>query len=168
MSERRLVLIRHAEAASALADADRQLTPRGSYDAAAVGAWLAEVGVLPDRVVVSSARRARQTWDRATEALSAVPDAVVDERLYENTPELLLEVIQDAAEDVTTLVVVGHNPSIGQLLRVLGDESGDPNARADLESGVPPGTAALFALEVPFGEVEPGRARLTAVRLPAR
>ncbi len=168
MPERRLVLIRHAEAASALVDADRQLTPRGSYDASAVGTWLGEVGVVPDAVLVSSARRARQTWERAAEALAAPPEAVVDERLYENTPELLLEVIHETADDVTTLVVVGHNPSIGQLVRALDDEAGDPNAHAELESGIPPGTAALFTLEGPFDEVEPGRARLAAVRLPAR
>ena len=168
MPDQRLVLIRHAEAASAEVDAERPLTPRGSYDAAAVGAWLGEVGVAPERVVVSSARRARQTWDRAAEALDGVPEPVVDERLYENTVELLLEVIRETADAVTTLVVVGHNPSVGHLVHVLDDESGDPNARAELESGIPPGTAALFALEVPFGEVEAGRARLTAVRRPAR
>src|SRR3954453_9424386 len=62
---RRLVLVRHAQAAQGEVDADRTLTERGARQAAAIGAWLAQTGLIPDRVVVSPARRAQQTWELA-------------------------------------------------------------------------------------------------------
>lgn len=157
----RLVLVRHAEAGSALVDAERPLTGRGSREASAVGRWLAGSGTLPDRVIVSPARRARQTWDRAAEALDGAPPPVVDERLYENAVDTVLAAVRGTAEDVGTLVVVGHNPSLGSLARVL-----DPDEPDDLRAGFAPGTAAVFALGVPFEGVGEGTATLAGVRLP--
>jgi phosphohistidine phosphatase len=167
VQRRRLVLVRHAEAGSAVADAERQLTERGGREAVAVGRWLAGVGVVADRVVVSPARRARQTWDRAAEALPSAPRPLLDERLYENTPDSALLVVRETPEDVGTLVVVGHNPSVGRLAHALGGEPGDPDAGRRLESGFPPGAAAVFELGVPFEEVEPGGATLLDARVPS-
>ena len=157
----RLVLVRHAEAGSAVVDADRQLTKRGRREAAAVGRWLAGTGTVPDRVIVSPARRARQTWDRAAEALDGTPPPDVDERVYENAVDTVLAAVRETAEDVGTLVVVGHNPSLGSLARVL-----DPDGPGDLRAGFPPGAAAVFELGVPFGGVGEGTATLAGVRLP--
>jgi phosphohistidine phosphatase len=162
MPARRLVLIRHAEAASAVADADRPLTERGGREATELGTWLADAGLQPDRVVVSTARRAQQTWDRAAEALADAPRPLPDGRLYDNTLEVLLEVIGECADDVGTLVVVGHNPSVGQLARVV---LGDPDEQGTL-AGFPAATAAVFELSTSFDSIEPGSATLTDVRLP--
>ena len=159
--DRRLVLVRHAEAGPAVVDADRQLTERGGREASAVGRWLAGVGVVPDRVVVSPARRARQTWDRAAEALGPVVPAIVDERIYDGTPETVLAVVRATAAEVGTLVVVGHNPSLGHLAAVL-----DPDRPDVLRTGFPPGSTAVFQLGRPFAQAEPGLARLADVRLP--
>ena len=159
--DRRLVLVRHAEAGPALVDTDRQLTQRGEREAAAVGRWLAGVGVVPDRAVVSPARRARQTWDRLAEALGAVLPAIVDDRVYDATPETVLAVVRGAAEDVGTLVVVGHNPSVGHLAAVL-----DPDRPDVLRTGFPPGSTAVFRLGLPSGRSGPGVASLTDLRLP--
>ncbi len=148
-------------------DADRQLTEQGGREAVAVGRWLAGVGVVPDRVVVSPARRARQTWDRAAEALPSVPRPLLDERLYENTPDSVLLVVRETPEDVGTLVVVGHNPSVGRLAHVLDDEPGDPDAGRRLGSGFPPGATAVFRLEAGFDALEPGAASLLDARLPS-
>jgi phosphohistidine phosphatase len=167
VQQRRLVLVRHAEAGSAVADAERQLTVRGGRAAVAVGQWLAGIGVVPDRVLVSPARRARQTWDRVAEALPSAPRPVLDERLYENTPDSVLVVVRETAEDVGTLVVVGHNPSVGHLAHVLDGDPGDPEAGRRLGRGFPPGAAAVFELRVPFEEVEPGGATLLDARVPS-
>ena len=68
MSERTLVILRHAKAErpAELADADRPLTQRGHADAAAAGAWLAARGYRPDLVLCSPAKRTRQTWPGRT------------------------------------------------------------------------------------------------------
>lgn len=64
MTERSIVLLRHAKAEqpTGASDLDRPLTARGHADAAAAGAWLAHGGYLPDTVICSPAKRTRQTW----------------------------------------------------------------------------------------------------------
>ena len=78
---RRLVLIRHAKAAEGNVDRERPLAKRGMNEAPEIGRWLAERQLVPDRVVVSPALRARQTWERATTGLDGAVDAVQDERV---------------------------------------------------------------------------------------
>jgi phosphohistidine phosphatase len=163
---RRLVLIRHAKAADGPVDADRPLTERGRRHAAAIGSWLAQAELVPDRVVVSPARRAAQTWKRAATGLVAGPQPVVDERIYDNTVEALLDVLRDTPEDVRTVAVVGHNPSIGELASVLDDGQGSPAARRDVDAGFPAGGVAAFLLPTSFAAIGPGSATLSDFRPP--
>jgi phosphohistidine phosphatase len=121
--------------------------------------------VVPDHVVVSPARRAAQTWERAG-APGAAP--TVDPRIYENTVDDLLAVIAEVPDDDTTLVVVGHNPSVGQLAASLGDGQGDPQLQDRVERGFPAGGVVVFQLSAPFVDVGLGTATLTDVRWPAR
>jgi phosphohistidine phosphatase len=118
---RRLVLIRHAKAeAGGDSDRGRILAPRGQADAAALGRWLADQGLRADRVVVSPARRARQTWELAA-AATDWPDATVEDGIYDNTVDSLVQVIRATPAEVETLALVGHNPSLAVLARMLDD-----------------------------------------------
>ena len=166
MQPRRLLLIRHAKAADGPVDVDRALTGRGTRQAAAIGTWLADAGFVPDRALVSPARRAAQTWEQAAVHLGAAPEHVVESRIYDNTVEALLAVIADAPDGVQTLAVVGHNPSIGELAHDLDDDEGSATARRDLHAGFPTGGVAVFTLAAPFGELAPGTATLTDFRTP--
>jgi phosphohistidine phosphatase len=163
---RRLLLVRHAKAADGPVDADRPLTERGGRHAAAIGDWLTQAGLVPDRVLVSPARRAVQTWERAGAAL--VPDLhpMVDARIYDNTVEALLAAIRESHEDVRTLAVVGHNPSIGELVGVLDDGQGSPAARRDVDAGFRTGGVAVFLLPTPFAAIAPGTATLSDFTVP--
>jgi phosphohistidine phosphatase len=164
--DRRLVLVRHAEAGLAPLDRDRPLTPKGERDAAAAGAWLAQLGTAPDRVVVSSARRTRQTWDRVRAALDVRTEGEFDERVYDTTADGLLEVVQETDEAVSTLVVVGHNPAVGQLTHDLDDGTGDATAREEVGRRFPPGAVAVFDVGSRFADLEPGGATLVHVLFP--
>jgi phosphohistidine phosphatase len=164
---RRLVLVRHAQAGNAPVDADRPLTPQGERRAAEIGAWLARTDVVPDLVLVSSARRAVQTWELAGALLTPVPHSVVDERIYENTVDDLLAAIGEAPEEVRTVAVVGHNPSVGVLAAELDGGEGDPDARSGLQDGFPAGGVAVFDLAVPFAGLSSGAATLRAFDVPA-
>jgi phosphohistidine phosphatase len=166
MPSHRLVLIRHAKAAEGSVDAERPLTGRGTRQAAAIGAWLAKAGLVPDRVAVSSARRAAQTWSGAAEQLEGAPPPTVDGRIYDNTVEALLAVLQETPEDARTVAVVGHNPSIAELTHALDDGQGDPAARRAAEDGFPTGCLVVFELTTPFEELEAGTATLTAFAVP--
>lgn len=133
---RRLVLVRHAEAAAATEpDRDRPLVAPGLAAAAALGRWLADRGIRPDRVVISPSRRTRQTWQLVAPA--EAPAAELDERIYDNTVDALLAVVRETAPDVQTLLLVGHNPATAGLAAAF-----DPGVRRFPMSG-----AAIFALD---------------------
>ncbi len=166
MQPRRLVLVRHARAADAAVDAERPLTGRGAERAAAIGAWLDRSGLGPDRVLVSPARRAVQTWERASAQLPQSPPPTVDDRIYDNTVEALLAAVQETPDDTGTLVLVGHNPSLGELAMALDDGQGDPTLRRELHAGVPTGAVVVFDLATTFAGIAPGAATLSDFAVP--
>jgi phosphohistidine phosphatase len=163
---RRLLLVRHAQAAGGPVDAERPLTEDGARHAAAIGSWLARAGLVPDLVLVSPARRAVQTWERARASLEPDVEPVVDARVHDNTVEALLAAVRETPEDVRTLVVVGHNPSVGELTGVLDDGRGDPRAQRDVGAGFRTGGVAVFTLAGPFAAIGPGTATLTGFTVP--
>jgi phosphohistidine phosphatase len=163
---RRLLMIRHAQAAGAPVDRDRPLTAQGMRNAAAIGSWLEGNGYVPDRAVVSPALRTRQTWERVAEASPAGLAPEVDERIYDNTLDAVLAVITETPEDVQTLVVVGHNPSVGELAFALDDGEGDPDAQRKLHAGFPTGAVAVFEVAGFFADIAPEAATLTAFEVP--
>jgi phosphohistidine phosphatase len=162
----RLVLIRHAKAADGPVDVDRPLTARGRRHAAAIGTWLEQAGAVPDRVAVSPALRARQTWENAGASLTTPVQPTVDARIYDNTVETLLAAVRDTPGDVRTLAVVGHNPSVAELAGVLDDGRGNPTARRDLDAGFRTGGVAVFVLPTPFAGLAPGGAELLDFAVP--
>jgi len=116
---RLLVLVRHAKAEKGEDgdDHDRRLTAVGTEAAEQAGRWLADV--LPgavDTVWVSSASRALATWDGIAPALKA-PPADVDRGLYQAGHKEVLARVTASEEPV--LVVVGHNPTVEEVLAAL-------------------------------------------------
>jgi phosphohistidine phosphatase len=135
----KLVLVRHAKSEAHRAeDHSRELASRGRADAAAVREWLTQQGISPDRVVVSSATRARQTWEGAAVG-AATP--VYDDRVYEASVTDLLEVLRETPAAVETLVLVGHNPSVERLAWELDDSEA---ARERTDVGMPTSAVAVF------------------------
>lgn len=151
-----LVLLRHAKAEPHRSDDhSRVLAARGRADAAAVRPWLVANGLVPDRVVVSDAARARETWDLAR---PGGPDPLYDGRVYEASTADLREVIGETPDGVAVLVVVGHNPSVERLAWELDDS---PGAREVTDRGLP--TSALAVLEVDDWNLSGGVLREVAV-----
>jgi phosphohistidine phosphatase len=139
---RTLVLLRHATTEpQSTDDHTRRLTPEGRADAAEVRRWLTEQGIAPGRVLVSTAARARETWE-----LAAVGDAEPehDARVYEASPEVLRDLVAETAPDVQTVVVVGHNPAVERLAWELDDA---PAARERTDRGMRAGGVAVVALD---------------------
>lgn len=167
MTTRRLVLVRHAKSAvDGGADVERALAKRGVADAPLIGRWLAEHRLVPGRVVVSPARRARQTWELAAGELGATPEPVLDERIYGNTVEDLLEVVRDTPPDVDTVVLVGHNPAIEAFAIALDDGRGDAAARREMTQKYPTSGIAVFAVPSAWAQVGTRTGRLTGFAVP--
>ncbi|MFL6129392.1 MAG: SixA phosphatase family protein [Mycobacteriales bacterium] len=166
MTTRQLVLVRHAKATQGGGDRDRPLARRGTTEAPAVGRWLAERQIVPDRVVVSPARRARQTWELAGAELGrpGPGEPEIDERVYDNTVDGLLAVVRDTPGDVSTLAIVGHNPAIEELAIALDDGTGDAAGRRKLAEKYPTSGVAVFAVTDPWTAVRTGT--LTSFAVP--
>lgn len=162
----RLVVIRHAKAGEAPLDIERPLTARGHRDATAIGDWLQEQSVAPDRAVVSPARRAMQTWSGAAAQLTGAPEPLVDERVYANVMNLLLDIVTETPDDVRTLVLVGHNPAFAALAHELDDGRGDAAARRELHASFPTSAVAVFELAGPWSAVDAGAGTLIAFAAP--
>jgi phosphohistidine phosphatase len=158
---RHLLLIRHAKAAAGVDDHERPLAERGFADAVPLGRWIGSSGLALDRVVVSTALRARQTWTAAAAELDGSPDAVADDRIYGNTVEDLLAVIRDTPSEVQTLVLVGHNPSMAELAIQLDDGSGSVEARDALARSFPTSGVASFDVPVEWDQLKLGGATVT-------
>ena len=166
VAARTLVLIRHAKAADGPVDIDRPLAPRGIRDARAIGEWLSEAQLTPDRVVVSPARRARQTWEGAAAQLAIAPVAHVDDRIYDNEVPALLDVVRETPAQIKTLVLVGHNPSFADLAYALDDGNPVPEAIQELLTGFPTSAVAVYDVPSAWDNVSEHGARLTCFAAP--
>jgi phosphohistidine phosphatase len=156
MTTRRLVLIRHAKAAAEGVDRDRPLAERGMAEAPAIGRWLTERHVVPDRVVLSPARRARQTWELAAAELASSTKPVLDERVYGNTVDDLLDVVHETPAEIATLAIVGHNPGIQDLAIALDDGRGDSAERGEMARKYRTSGVAVFVVEDSWAEARTG------------
>ena len=157
---KRLLLLRHAKSSwddPTLADHDRPLAPRGRKAAKRIGAHLRRQETAVSLVLCSSARRARQTLD-----LVAPGGRVETEsELYGASAGQLLERLRRVPEEAGTVMMVGHNPAIQDLLVSLLREPGDLAAQK-----FPTAALATLAFTGPWRLLEPGRAELTALVIP--
>ena len=121
MTERTLILLRHAKSdwSGGEADIDRPLAKRGRRQAPEAGRWLAAHIDRVDLAVVSPANRTRSTWDLVSAALDVAPRTRIDDRVYAASDDELLTVVRELPDDLETVVVVGHNPGLEDLVSLL-------------------------------------------------
>lgn len=160
---RRLLVLRHAKAASApgLADLERPLADRGEGDATATGHWLRAAAVVPDLVICSPSRRTRQTWDAVQDALPTRPQVRYDDRVYRNTLDDLLDVVREVDDAVGSLLLVSHNPAAQDVTAAL-------TAAGEVSAGFPTCTVADIELTGPWTAVSEGTGRLARFWSPPR
>ena len=161
---RRLLLLRHAKSTlpgSGTSDHDRRLAPRGRRAAERMGRYLHDEGLLPDLVLCSSAWRTCETT-----ALLDLPETTELEIAHElNWHHETCSTGHGVEDDVTTLLVVGHNPTTHELALDLagavdGFGSGDAVALDLLASKYPTGALAVLDVRDPWERLGPGSATL--------
>lgn len=163
---RRLILMRHAKARRAdpgLSDADRQLDARGREAAVTMGRWMQAEGYVPDHALVSTAVRTRETWNGVAQTITAASVAWTP-TLYEAERGTILDLVR-AAPEPGTLLVIGHQPGIGDCAsRVLAEGVADAEF-----ARYPTGAIAVvdFAVDA-WAAVGWGQGRLAAFTLPRR
>jgi phosphohistidine phosphatase len=114
---RTLVLLRHGKSdwSADASDADRPLAKRGRRQAADAGRWLARH--LPvDLALVSTAKRAQQTWRAVCEEMPRTAPCRDSSALYTHDGSDVLRVVRSLPDNARCVVLVGHNPAFEEAV----------------------------------------------------
>jgi phosphohistidine phosphatase len=123
-----LLVLRHAKSSwsdSALDDHERPLNTRGRRDAPRMGELVREAGLMPDVVISSDAVRARLTAEAMVEAARYAGEILLDQRLYLAGPADIVSLLRTVGQTAETVMIVGHNPGLEELVAQLTGERQD-------------------------------------------
>jgi phosphohistidine phosphatase len=158
-----LLLLRHAKSSwdtAAMPDRDRPLNARGRRSATAMRRAMRDLGLAPDLILVSSAKRTLETMS-ALEPWDDTPLIEPLDDLYLGGEARLLGTLQAVTETVRTVLLIGHNPGMHELAVALTD----PRVSADslvrrINEGFPTGALAEFSVTGPWSRLKAGSPRL--------
>ncbi len=120
-----LLIMRHAKSSwnhPELSDYDRPLNARGKRDAPRIGKHLRQEGLIPDLILTSSAKRARRTANKVAKSCGYTGKAKKLDALYDTVPGVYFEILQALPDKYQRVMVVGHNPTMEQLVNHLTGE----------------------------------------------
>lgn len=120
-----LLILRHAKSSwdnPDLTDYDRPLNKRGKRDAPRMGNHILEQGLVPDRILTSSAKRARKTANKVAKACSFKGKVKRIDKFYHAPLGVYLETLQTVSDKHQCVMVVGHNPTMELLVRQMTNE----------------------------------------------
>ncbi len=142
-----LYLFRHAKSSwddSRLADEERPLTPKGIKNTLVVAEHLRNQGIRPELMISSHAVRAYETAVLIAKVLGYPKEQIrVDRKIYDGYFDRILDIIYGTPNDIGSLMIIGHNPTITQLANLLLDP-GIPEMR----------TSAVVAIRFYTGQWE--------------
>jgi phosphohistidine phosphatase len=158
---RRLMLLRHAKAVpqGELADENRPLAERGRSDMAAIASFAAAEDLAPDLALVSPAIRTRETWELLLPAFRTPPDHRMESRLYAAPAEQILYLIRETADEIRSLMLVGHNPGLEDAARIL-TGAGETDALIRFGGAMPTGSLAVIELSGGWANLQERAGRL--------
>jgi phosphohistidine phosphatase len=168
---RQLLLLRHAKSAwddPAQSDHARPLNDTGRAAAAAMRRAMRELGLAPDVVLVSSARRTLQTLE-ALEPWDEAPLREPMDSLYLASAPQILKILHGVSETVRSVLVIGHNPGLHDLaLGLTGAHAMSSNRHMtrQLAEGFPAGALAEFTVAARWGDLGEGGGRLVRFLCP--
>lgn len=117
-----LLLMRHAKSSwkfSDLPDHERPLNKRGRRDAPLMGKFLQDRDLVPQRIISSTAARARQTAEALAESANYRGDIVYLEKLYMAEVEEYYNTLSELPDDLNRVLIIGHNPGMETMLQVI-------------------------------------------------
>ena len=170
LSNRRLFVLRHAKSSwddPGLDDHERPLAPRGRRAVEAIAAYLDASGIAPEVVLCSSSRRTRETL----EGVAVGGEHMIEPALYAAGTEEVLDRLRQLPDDVSSVMLIGHNPAAQMLvLRLTNHDSTgrvDPE-RDEVKRKFPTGALATLAFDCSWRELAPGLRRASGIHLPKR
>lgn len=162
-----LLLLRHAAASNAgfaMSDFDRPLAEEGRASLEVLANAISEAELFPDRILVSASCRTRETASILVERLGRTIETVIDDTIYHGGTRDYLDTIKRHG-DIERLMLVGHNPTIGDLALALTGE-GDTSSISRLISGFPPSGMATISFKTRLSDIKVKQGRLESFPLP--
>jgi phosphohistidine phosphatase len=128
-----LLVLRHAKSSwdePGLDDHERPLSPRGEKDAPRMGRLIRDEGLSPELIISSDAERARLTAEAMADAADYTWTILLERRLYHAGPAEIIDVLRKVVEhELATVMIVGHNPALEELVaKVTGEREDLPTA----------------------------------------
>jgi phosphohistidine phosphatase len=120
---KRLIIMRHAKSSwtsGAATDHQRPLNKRGRRAAPLIGARLRDLGWIPDLVIASDSERTRETWRRMRAEFSRSIEERYSRSFYHGGLNAIESACTRLPDDVTTVLVLGHNPGWEGAVAELG------------------------------------------------
>jgi phosphohistidine phosphatase len=149
-SPKTLYILRHAKAETGSATQDdhtRRLMPRGIDAAHVIGSYAVRNGIKPDAVLCSTAARAQETWQFVQMEFGAEIPTQFFDKLYLASANEMLNVIAQVPDNVSSLLLVAHNPGLHQLCVQLA-KKGDAQLLDTLMIKFPTCSLAGIALDI--------------------
>ena len=147
----KLLLMRHAKSSwddPDYSDHQRPLNKRGLKTAPKMGAYIARQNLTPSLLLSSTATRARQTTQLASEQFDNEVETQFIDDLYSFTGYPgALNVIRNRADRQSPLMIVGHNPTLEELADEL-IAAGNSNARAMMNQKYPSAGLAIIDFDI--------------------
>ena len=146
-----LYFLRHAKAAPLGVGGDfvRPLVDKGRKDATRLGAYLAERDLRPAKALVSAATRTRQTFEIVDAGLGGTVLASLEEGLFTETATQVTKRLRDMPASLTSLMIVGHNPSIQEATIGLARD-GDVVDLQRIRTTFPPCSLAILSFDTDY------------------
>ena len=157
--------MRHAKSSwddPGVSDHDRPLNSRGQHAAGVMRAVLRQLGLAPELVLVSPARRTRETL-AALEPWDGAPAIETREALYLADVPQLLAILRSLPSSARSVLLIGHNPGLHDLaVTLVGPSAMTPanDLTRRLAESYPAGALADFSVSVPWHELGEGSGRL--------
>lgn len=163
-THRTLILLRHAKSdyPPGAPDHERPLASRGIREAGLAGDWLRAHAPAVDAVLCSTATRTRETYART--ALTAPVRYVND--LYDATPGTVIATINTVADDVDTLLVIGHEPAMSSVALGLAGPGTDAAVAQRISEKYPTSGIAVLQVAGSWADLELGSAALVGFHVP--
>lgn len=144
-----LTLLRHAKSGwndPVARDFDRPLNERGDRAAVLIGQWIKRNDLQFDHVLASPAVRVIDTIDQVVKGLGTRIDAQWDRRIYLASSATLMDVLRDEGEQHKSVLMIGHNPGLEDLVFDIVPDDGSSPLRDVIYEKYP--TAALTRMEL--------------------
>jgi len=151
---RTVILLRHGKSSwsdATLADLDRPLAPRGERASRVIAKYMRRKKIRPALVLCSPSVRTRQTLEVIEASLGKDSAVELVPELYAASERELLERLQALPESVASVMLIGHNPGLHDLARVLASRGAD---LSQLEQKFPTGALATLVVQSAISAAE--------------